>query len=131
MSMNAKDILWQKLINEEKQRLSSRPAEELISMDFFTSKIIQGGKTIIEYGIWHEVHSEDVKYSSAEEACTLSAQLDRKFGIRRPQRITHSFILKASRNVFLGLYTNYFAGFSLDDEGKVIPISDDVLYAYD
>jgi hypothetical protein len=70
-------------------------------------------------------------YSPTDEACTLSAQLDRKLRIRRPQRITHSFVIQATRDVFFGFYNNYLAGFSLDENGRVVPISDDVLYSYD
>lgn len=126
-----KDSLWQKLLDEEKQRLSNYPADKLIAIESGTVGVIQNGKTTIEYVIWHQIHSEDVGYSSADEANNLSTRLDRKFGVRRPQRVTHSFVLQATRNIFLGVYTNYLAGFSLDESGKVIPISDEVLYAHD
>ena len=129
--MTRKDNLWQKLLDEEKQRLSNYPADKLIAIESGTIGVIQNGKNTIEYVIWHQVHSEDVDYSSSDEANTLSAQLDRRLGVRRPQRVTHSFVLQATRNVLPGFYTKYLAGFSLDESGKVVSISDDVLYSYD
>ena len=129
--MTKKDNLWQKLLDEEKQRLSTYSADKLIAIESGKTRIIKNGNTTIEYVIWHQVHSEDVDYSSTDKANTLSAQLDRKFDVRRPQRVTHSFVLQATRNILFGFYTNYLAGFSLDESGKVAPISDDVLYSYD
>ena len=129
--MNKKDALWQNLLNEEKQRLSLLPAEELMSLEPFTSGTLRDNGVVIEYVIWHDVHSEDLEYSSEEEARSLSAQLDRRFGVRRPQRETHSFVLQADRDLLLGLFSRYLAGFALDENGKVVPISDEVLLAYD
>jgi len=108
--MNKNDILWQKLLDEEKLRLTNRPTGELLSMTSCTAKAIQSGKTTIEYVIWH---------------------VDHEFAFRQPERINHSFILQTSRTVFPGLQRKYLSGFSLDCEGEIIAISDEILYAYD
>ena len=128
--MSKKDALWRKLLNEEKQRLLSLPVEELIAMRPFTPSVIKKDGLTIEYGIWHEIHSEDVEVC-AEEAHKLSTHLDRSFRIPRPQRVSHTFVLQASRSIFLGLYTKHHAGFSVDSTGKIAHVSDGTFAAYD
>jgi hypothetical protein len=128
--MNKKDALWQSLLDEEKRRLSFLSTGELLAMESYTSRKIKNGGTTIECGIWHVIESEDVEYDTKEESLTFSAQLDKKFRIRRPQKGVHSFVLQTRRNLFLG-YRNYLAGFSLDSAGKVVSISDEVLAAHD
>jgi len=128
--MNAKDNLWQRLLDEEKTRLSALPAEELIAMSAFTPGVIRKDGLLIDYGVWHETDREDFE-PSREESQTLSAQLDRSLKVPNPRRTSHTFVLQARRRIFPGVYRNYLAGFSLDPQGKIFPASDDKLSAYD
>ncbi len=128
--MSDKDVLWRKLLGEEKQRLLSQPVEELLAMKPFTPSVIKKDGLTIEFGIWHEIHSEDIAVC-AEEAHKLSTHLDRSFRIPRPQRVSHTFVLQASRTIFRGLYRKYHAGFSIDSLVKIAPVSDDTFAAYD
>lgn len=116
--MNKKDILWQNLLDEEKRRLSSLPPEDLRSMKSFTASVIKKDETTIQYGIWHEIHKEHAE----RDTRTLSAQLDQALKIPETQCVTHTFVLQASRNIFLGLHRKYLAGFSIDNTGKIIPV---------
>lgn len=128
--MSEKDALWRKLLDEEKQHMLSLPVEELITMKPFTPSAIKKDGLTIAYGIWHEIHSEDIEVC-AEEAQKLSTHIDRSFRIPRPQRMSHTFVLQASRNIFLGLYRKYHTGFSVDSTGKIGPVSDDTFAVYD
>ena len=105
--MNKKDILWQKLLDAEKSRLTSLAPEELMAMGNFTSCRILHGEMAIDYGFWHETPDY------------------------RPGTNIHSFVLQAKRKLFLGTHKNYLAGFSIDTNGKIIPIADEVLSSYD
>lgn len=101
------DNIWRSLLNKEKLRLASLPANELMALGRFTSCEIPNGETAIDYGLWHE----DPEFRSDKEV--------------------HSFILQTRRKIFLFISKNYLVGFSLDKSGKVIPIPDDILCAYD
>lgn len=108
MQRNETDILWQRLLDEEKQHLSTLPPAELLALEYCTSKTIDG-EIQIQYSLWHE---------NPDEWCGLEF---------------HSFILLAERKLppFGIFYRKYLAGFSLDSTGMVIPISDETLYKYD
>ncbi len=106
LHMNSKDALYQSAIDEEKLRLMALPTEELLALESLSWDTVQRGNVSIHYGLWHEspgYRGEDV----------------------------HSFILQASRKVFLIFYRNYLAGFSINEGGEVIPISDSTLFSYD
>ena len=104
--MGEVDALWQNFIEQEKLRLMDLPAEELFALDFFTDQCVDHPKEVTSYGLWHE--TPEFRNSKV-----------------------HSFILKATRKLFLCFYRNYLAGFALNESGTVLPISDDVLYSYD
>ena len=73
--MNKKDILWRNILNEEKIRLSTLPAEKLIALKPFSTHTVQSIGVTIEYGLWHIVDSEKIGCGTREEASTLLARL--------------------------------------------------------
>ena len=107
--MNETDNLWQRLLDDEKNRLSTFSVKELLTMEDDSRHKLKSGETEIEYFIIHE-------------------KPDDFLGIEN-----HSFILCAERKLLpIGvLYRRYYSGFSLDDTGTVIPLPDDAIGRYD
>jgi hypothetical protein len=104
------DVLWQNLLDKESRRLASLPVADLIDLATppisLKNGVIRNEKITIEYCIWLE--TPDIR-----------------------SQAVHSVILMAQRKLCVGLYRKYLAGFSVDTEGRAIPISEETLYSYD
>jgi hypothetical protein len=107
--MDETDTLWQSILDEEKNRLSTLPVKELLTCEDDSLHKLRSGKTEIEYFLIHE-------------------KPDDYPGIKN-----HSFILCATRKLLpiVGIYRRYYSGFSIDDAGTVIPLPDDAISRYD
>lgn len=106
--MKSTDELWQRLLDEACAHWSARPTDELKALPQITYHKAKSGTDEIEYALWHVNPQEDWCFEQL-----------------------HSFILQTHRNLFLFVCRNYLAGFSLDENGTVISIADDVLMRYD
>ena len=105
--MGKTDELWQRLLEQEKIRLSAIPLPELTALvNLSDTGAISGEGLTIRY-------------------CILLEKPD----FRDDQ--VHSFILMAQRKIFSGLYRKYLAGFSVDSEGNIFSIADKTLYSHD
>lgn len=104
------DVLWQNLPDEERARLAALPIADAIDMATppisFKNGMIRNEKITIEYGLWLE--TPDIRSQAAQ-----------------------SVILMAQRRLWFGVYRKYLAGFAIDTEGRIVPISDETLYSYD
>ena len=105
--MNSIDALWHRLLDEECARWSARPSNELKDLPQLTQHKVRSGTDEVEYALWHE---NPGNWRGLE---------------------LHSFVLQANRKLGLILRRNYFAGFSLDENGAIIPIPDDFIAPYD
>lgn len=107
--MNKTDELWQRVLDEEKNRWIKRPVEELFALEQDSIHKLKIREKEIEYLLIHEKPDEFL-------------QID-----------NHSFILRATRKLLpIGIaYRNYYSGFSLNGAGKIILLSDNVIGRYD
>ena len=107
--MSETDNLWQSILDEERDRLSKTPVNELLIMKDDSHHKLKSGETEIEYFLIHEKPND------------------------YPEIKNHSFILCATRKLLpIGIiYRKYYSGFSLDDKGKVIPLPEDAIGRYD
>ena len=105
--MNSTDDLWQSLLAEACAAWQALPTGELKALPQFALHKARGNTDEIEYALWHE----------------------------NPQRLPapqlHSFVLQATRKLGVMFSRNYLAGFAIDENGAIIPITDDVLAHYD
>lgn len=124
--MPNKDALWQEAVNLEMRRLRRAPPKLLYALDRFSTRTVRFCGVVIDLARVHEVHSTDLPPAPGPDG-----QPARKSRGRRPQRVTHSFIVRAQRTVFFffGKRT-YLRGFSLDEAGKVIPIDPELLRSF-
>ena len=133
---NKKDIVWQDAVNVEMRRLRRTPAKLLHALDRYSTRTVRHGGQVIDLARIHEVRSIDVPLPPGEVASqtpdTEPPHAGRKSRARRPQHITHSFIIRAQRKVFFifGQRT-YLRGFAINEAGKVIPIDPELLRSYE
>ena len=106
--MNATDVLWQRLLDQACASWSARSADELQALPQLTEHKVRSGNDEIEYALWHVNPEEDWCFDEQ-----------------------HSFVLHTNRRLFLSVVRNYLAGFSLGENGAVIPIADEILERYD
>ena len=128
---NKKDILWQDAVNVEMRRLRRTPAKLLHALDRFSTRTVRHGGELIDLARIHEVRNVDMPLPPGQ-APDSGREDGRKSRARRPQRVTHSFIVRAQRKVFFifGPRT-YLRGFAINDAGKVIPIDPELLRTYE
>ncbi len=81
---------------------------ELKALPQITYHRIRSANDEVEYALWHENPEED-------------------WGIEE----RHCFVLQTNRRLFLCVCRNYLAGFSLDEDDAIVPITDEVLSRYD
>ena len=128
---NKKDILWQDAVNIEMRRLRRTPAKLLHALDRYSTRTVTHGGVQIDLARIHEVRSVDAAPAPGQAPDSAPREGDRKSRARRPQIVTHSFIVKAQRKVFFifGPRT-YLRGFAINEAGKVIAIDPELMQLY-
>lgn len=115
----------------EMRRLRSTPAKLLHALDRFSTRTVRYGGEVIDLARIHEVCSVDVPLAPGEVA-NAGRDAGHKSRARRPQRVTHSFIVRAQRKVFFFLgQRTYLRGFAINEAGKVISIDPELLRTYE